>query len=56
MKISAPSVAGPDGVPVAFKKKAKDTIDRPLALLLKQRITERSIVTVHNMASIVPQH
>ena len=55
-EISSTSAAGPDGIQAVFFKKTRDTIDRPLAQLLRQSITESSIVKVHKLAYIAPQH
>ena len=50
------SSAGPDGIPAIFLKKTKETISRPLALLLRKSIDEGKIPEIFKLAYVTPIH
>ena len=50
------SSAGPDGIPAIFLKKTKETISKPLALLLRKSIDEGKIPEIFKLAYVTPIH
>ena len=50
------SSAGPDGLPAIFLKKTKDTISKPLAILLRKSLNEGKIPDIFNLAYVTPIH
>ena len=50
------SSAGPDGLPAIFLKKTKETISKPLALLLRKSLDEGKIPEIYKLAYVTPIH
>ena len=50
------SSAGPDGLPAIFLKKTKDTISKPLAILLRKSLNEGKIPDIFKLAFVTPIH
>jgi len=48
--------AVPGGIPALFIKKTRDTIDRPLQMILSQSLDESSVTELQKTAYVAPQH
>ena len=50
------SSAGPDGIPALFLKKTKESISKPLSILLRKSLDEGKIPNIYKLAYITPIH
>ena len=50
------SSAGPDGIPALFLKRTKESISRPLSILLRKSLNEGKIPDIFKWAHITPIH
>merc|ERR1711954_422328 len=50
------SSAGPDGIPALFLKKTKESLSKPLTILLRKSLDEGKIPNIYKLAYITPIH
>merc|ERR1712243_65277 len=55
-EIDENSSAGPDGIPALFLKKTKESISKPLSILLRKSLDEGKIPNIYKLAYITPIH